>query len=455
MKILITFYDFNNLGGIVNSQEALYAGLTELGHKVKAVRLEWKEKVQPGTPGGRSRVVGEQGMRYDQELGWHWPVENRIPYKGGENLRRWKEFASKFDLIIWQIPVPTLQRGNFGNLDWLELYDVPVKQIVCVHDGNFHKQYPWLYAIRKHLTGAVGVHPCAYHSLKDIDIPRAMAFSPQKDIEKRLSNVEYSDRAAGFLSLQTFKAWKHVDDLVRAIAHMNKTEKKLIAGGGIHYYYMTSKTKLKEIYLANFKSDPDLRPKWKGKRIWDLALENGMEYLGYIHNERRDKIAATVRLLIDPSWAHSLAKQGDHFNRTIIDGLICGCIPVARNLGVATNTEGRGELFRAGENYVMIPWNATPKEFAEIVDEASHMPLKTYRRILEAGRDLLQHFDYRVTAQTIIDLAEGKSAGYYNSRVVGQYSSVLDRASKETLNSFFAGKKAVSRKEEFSVGSLI
>ena len=444
MKILIPFHSLNNPGGIVNTSEGLYAGLRDLGHEVEVVLLHWKETSKAGKSRVSGRIIGCQGLMYDQEFGFVWPTEKRFPYKGRKNLNRWKGFASKFDLIIWQIPVPTKQKSNFGNSDWLELYNVPVKQIAYIHDGNFHRQYPWLYAIKKHLCGIATTNAAGYNSCREIDLPRALAFSPQMNMEERLNNTPYKARSPGFLSLQTFKAWKHVDDLVRAVPHMYGVDKKLLAGGGLHYYYMTSRDKLRPEYIADKKHDPDLPDQYLGRRIWEVGLEHGMKYLGYIHNDRRDRLLGKVRLLIDSSWSHSFAKQGDHINRVVGDGIIGGCIIVARNFGVSTNTKGDGELLKAGKNYVMVPWDATPKEFADIVSSAANMPKSEYEDMLAESRKVVALFDYRLTAQTFVDMAKGKSAGYYKNRPVGRINQSLKVASDRALATFFAGEMGSS-----------
>jgi glycosyltransferase involved in cell wall biosynthesis len=249
-------------------------------------------------------------------------------------------------------------------------------------------------------------------------IKRAMAFSPQMNIEKRFSTRPYKDRG-GWLSLQTFKGWKHVPDLVAAVPHMGEYKKRL-AGKGIDYYYLTSKTKCK----------------WPG--IWDNAILSGMRYYGYLTNEEREKYLSLSRCLIDPSWSKKYAKIGDHFNRVVIDGIIGGCVPIARNLGVATNEEGVGELFIPGKNYIMIPWNATPKEFAGIVDHAVNMSNGARVAMLNNASDLLPHFDYRVTAQTFIDLSFGKAAGFYGKKsTIGEDDPELSARSSHYIHTFF------------------
>jgi glycosyltransferase involved in cell wall biosynthesis len=406
MRILVLFYDLNNLGGIINHAEGLTGGLRALGHEVTSRLLVWKENIASQPPNWRRSLASENGaigVPFDQQAGWAWPPEMRFPYAGKRNLQEWKAFANRFDLVIWQIAVPTMQGQNRGNTDWLELYDLDVPQIAVVHDGNLRDGYPWISLISDKLSGAVGVHPCAYNSLKCLPIPRAMALNPQIDIAARVKAADVSKHErSGWLSLQTFKKWKRVDELVRATALMENTQAKRLAGGGIEYYYMTSPDKVRPEYLdAN------------GNRIWDNALGNGMEYLGYLSNDQREMELHKSRFLIDPSWSKKYAPIGDHFNRTVIDGLIGGCVPIARNLGVATNEKGVGEIFRPNENYCMIPWNATPQEFAEYVDEFVAMPEKRRWEMLAEGRKLLPLFDYRRTAQAFIDLADGKTAGVY------------------------------------------
>ena len=244
MQILVTFFPLNNLGGIINNNECLVAGLQALGHHVENRLLVWKHDVKSSDKWGRQLQpeTAATGIPYDQAAGWHWPAAMRVPYKGRKNLQAWKAFAEQFELIIWQIPVPTKNRANVGNTDWLALYDVDVPQIVQIHDGNMLDGYPWIYAIKDHLTGAVGVHPCAYHSLRWLPVPRALALNPQINVAERIKAADASAQRSGWCSFQTFKGWKRVDELVRAVPHMTNYERKVLGGGGLHYFYMTSKT---------------------------------------------------------------------------------------------------------------------------------------------------------------------------------------------------------------------
>jgi len=427
MKILIAFHDLMDLGGIINNQEDLYAGFQELGHEVDVVKLVWKITHNGRGPNSYDGLEkGKQGFWMNQRKGWVWPNKNVIPYKGARNLQRWKDTAIKYDLIIWQIPVPSKNKKNRGNSEWLELYNVPVKQIAYVHDGNFPARYPWLYAVRHHLVGIGATHPCGYHSLANIDIPRALFFTSQADQDKR-HGPKFRDREKGWFSLQTFKGWKHVDDLIRAVPHMKACQTMVIAGGGIQWYYMNSDDKVKPEYLDE-----------NGDKIWDKAIEAGLEYLGYIQNAEREMCLDNTRFLIDPSWSKKFGAYGDHPNRVSIDALINGAIPIARDQGIAGPEGGDGEFFKAGKNFVMVPWNAAPLEFAEIVDDTMNMGENTFNDMLEEGRKIARLWDNRVVAQHFIDMAEGRPSGVYKKeRDIGQFSQELADKSNQYMEEFF------------------
>lgn len=442
MKILCAFHDITNPGGITNHQEHLTLGLRELGHTVEARLLVWKTSVggaRSSPSRGLKQERGALGMQLDQQVGWFWPPERRFAYKGKYNVGRWREYASRFDLIIWQIPTVTERGDQRGNSDWIGLYDVPVKQIAVIHDGNLVDAYPWIYAVADKLTALAGVHPCGYRMAKKVPLPCALIPNPHHGVLSRVDAADASEATrAGWTSIQTFKGWKRVADLVRAVPHMQGDYPKILGGGGIEYHYMTSKDKMKDAYVASRQRDPDLPVETEGRRIWDVAVESGMQYTGYLSNSERDAQLQLSKFLIDPSWNKKYAATGDHFNRTPIEGIISGCVPIARNLGVADNEAGVGTLFKPGENYVMIPWNAKPSVFADIVDEALNMPESQRLDMLAAGRSLLDMFESRRVAQWYVDLAEGLPAGLENC--VGEETPSIRSASESAMSGFFAPK---------------
>jgi glycosyltransferase involved in cell wall biosynthesis len=447
MKILIAFHEINNYGGIINNQEALHLGLAALGHDVHVVRLDWKSEIGKVRISTR-RISQQRGMftTFDQERGWNWPAKNRFAYKGERQLRRWKDFASQFDAIIWQIPVPTKRRQNFGNSDWVKLYDLPssVKQVAYAHDAHIGRT-PWIYEVCHQFRGVAFTNSAGFGSGLILPVPTSLIITPQANIAERLNNTAWSGRT-GFLSLQTFKGWKHVDDLVRAIPHMKNTEKKMVAGGGLHYHYMTSRDKMKPVYIGNVDKDPDIDPKNIGVPIWTAAESAGMKYCDYVSAEIRDQILGTSKFLIDPSWSHAFAEHGEHYNRTVFESLIAGAIPIARNIGITSRLDGNGELFVAGANYFMIRWDATPKEFADVVDNAMCISEVKYREMLLAGREVLRHVDHVQVAKEFVKLINGESCGVHGSRV-GAINDELETAAKKAMSGFFAGVEDTSEDE--------
>ncbi len=385
MKILITFFPIDDMGGIINHHEQLCAGLQELGHQVTTKLLMWRDKAPLSVAGGRTDM-GASGLSFDQRKGFQWASANIIPYKGAANLEKWKEYASGFDLIIWQVAVPTKRAENRSNTDWIGLYDVDPQQIAVIHDGNFLDSYPWLHLVGNRLAGLACVHNCAFNSARHINVPSALILNPFD-----ISNPASIDRAAfnvrnpGFLSVQTFKAWKRVPELCAAVPYMGNIAKHL-AGKGIDYYYLTSEDKCK----------------YPG--IWQNAVEHGLNYLDVISNFQRDKILRSVTTLIDPSWSKKYGAIGAHFNRVMVDAIIQGAVPIARNLGIGGRAD---DLFQHRKNCLIIMDGVGPELYGNLVNQYCNMEYEFYEHLISNGRALLPSFERKVIAQRFIDLGRG------------------------------------------------
>jgi hypothetical protein len=110
MKILVTMYGINSPGGIINHNENLISGLKLQGHDVNFIELVWRSSVKCKTTKSREGYeMRASDIPVHQGKGWLFPKVNRFAYKGDWNLRRWKQYVAEYDLIIWQIPVPTKQ----------------------------------------------------------------------------------------------------------------------------------------------------------------------------------------------------------------------------------------------------------------------------------------------------------------------------------------------------------
>ena len=417
-------YPLDNLGGIVSNLENQLWGLKELGHEVDFYLLSWQDKFVKPKYTDKELVATFDGWykgclyAAHQMKGWNFPLERKIPYKGANNLRKAKKILSKYDFIIWQIPVPTRQKGNRGNQDWMELYRANDTNVIYSHDAHLINNYPYIYEIKDCITGIASTNVASYYGNKIGGVQKALIFSSH-NLSKMKQRFDYDKRKNGWLSLQTFKGWKHVEDLIRAIPYMDQMEKNL-AGGGREQAYMTSRDKCKPEYFCSRKYDPDLPKKIEKKkiRIWDRALKNGMKWHNWITPEQRDAFLLQTKCLIDPSWNLDFAKKGDHFNRVFTDACIMGSIPIGRNYGISMNEEGQGLIFQAGYNYIMIRHDATPTEFAEIVNEAQNLDRVAWRKMVRRNYKLAKQFDRKHCAQQFVNLAMGKKAGFFNDRKV-------------------------------------
>lgn len=454
MRIAVTIYPLDNLGGIVSNTENLLYGLKEIGHEIDFFLLSWQDKF------GKPQNTDRQLLKKDddwykgfccvahQMKGWNFPADRKIPYKGARNLEKAKSILSKYDLIIWTIPVPTKKRQNQNNLDWIELYKANKNNVVYSHDAHLITKYPYLYEIKEYITGIASTNYASYRTVQIADVPKSLIFSSH-NLTKYKQELDYDKRQNGWLNLQTYKGWKHVDDLVRAIPYMDFM-KKYMAGGGLEQAYMTSKDKCKPEYFCSRSNDPNMPRKVEQQkiRIWDYALKHKMQFLGWITPCKRDAILQKVKSLIDPSWSLNFAKHGDHFNRVFTDAILNGCIPIGRNYGITSNAQGDGLIFKADVNYIMIPHDATPKEFAEIVNSVQHLPPKKWKSIVKYNYELSKQFDRKKSAQSFIDLSKGKPSGFFNDVVIPSTTNPKIIVNSAKIMKNFFGAKKVTRSEE-------
>ena len=399
MEIAIVLYEINNPGGIINHTEVLAKGFKELGHSVELkmiTTVKNKKEFEEGSL-DNSFVKGEFGLWYNQYKGWNITKNENLYFKDVDKI---KETLSKFDLIIWSVPVIPKSKGFSDFTEWQEYYDIPVKQLAIVHDGNLQKLNSHFLDIQDKITGVACVHSCAYETGSVLKVPRALILNPQ--IIKTIEDPDWDKKEKGFLSPQTFKAWKRVEDTIKSIPFMDKDIFKGVAGEGIELCYLKTenKDKMKPHYLVD------------GVPIWKTALENGLEYLGVITNTQRDEYLRKYRTLIDSSESDYYNSFGGHFNRTVIEAMIQGCIPLARELGV---------LFKENDNFIKLPphKNLNPKEFAEVVNYTNNLDKNTATKIQENNFKLIKMFDYIKIAEDFLKLAEGKPCGYYNKIEIG------------------------------------
>lgn len=415
MKIFVVMHTFNNFGGIINHNEQLCAGFKDLGHEVtfayvKPTKTLYSEKTVSSDKGYE---IGEgTGVPVHQGKGWIAPYYS---LKNQDSIKKFVDDANNHDIVIWQSIFGFKNSETENFIDWIPMIeDVSSKQIVVIHDGNLKKLYSWIYKFQHKFSGIACVHPSAFSSADFLEVPRNLILNPQ-NIDKIVKSP-FHQKEKKLLSIQTFKRWKRVDDLIAAIPHISG--KVIVGGDGIERNYMTSVEKCKPEYYCTLNSDPFAKKEMLNKRIWENAENNGnFEYIGFITEKQRDEILKSSMFLLDPSWSRN---YGEHFNRVIVDSMITGTVPIARNLGVSSNENGIGEIFKPEENYLMIPYDCKPKEFGDLINQFFDISQEKYETIVENNFEKIKLFDRKNIAQQYIDLAFGKNAGVYPNNSIGK-----------------------------------
>lgn len=411
MKIAICMYPLNDLGGIINHTEQLIAGFQDLGHEATLFEMVWREKA-PSQRKDTSKggwMTGYSGLPVHQGKGWNFPAENRIAYKDSA-LPSAIQKLEEFDLIIWTTPVPTKIADHRGNVDWIDLYGVNVPQVGIIHDGNALAANAHILEVKEAFKGLACVHACAMKGASFLPIPRAMILNPQDPDAPHIPGWDV--RSRGFVSMQTFKGWKRVHELVEAIAYMpprvNDEELRHIAGEGIEYRYMASPDKCKPQY---FHPDNGEWP-WSGKQMWYAALDNGMQRPpnGYWNSHEVRAMLSKARVLVDPSWSKKYAGVGGHWNRVAVDAIRHGVIPIAQREAMGD------ELFKPNVHYIPLERGMSPETYAQVVWEAGHnLDRPLAMEMQAAGQSLLGLFDRAYVATQFIDLALGRDIEFEQS----------------------------------------
>lgn len=431
MKIAICLFPIMDWGGIINHTEQMAAGLQELGHEVEFFELIWREagKGRRKDMSDGDWRVGATGIPYHQFKGWNFPATNQLAYKN--RPRFVAQRLGKYDAVIWTIPVPTKNSDNERNVDWPTLYENGTKNFVVVHDGNSAKLYPHLIQVEEHLTGVIAVHNCALETSNFLSgIPRFMVVNPQRPIDEEYRCLTWKSRRPGFVSMQTFKAWKRVEDLVRAIPFLppkKPGEIRMVAGEGIEYRYMVSEDKRKAKYYHAIRDDF----RFSGAPIWESALACGMDRppLGYLPDDEVDDLLHSVRILIDPSYSKSYAASGGHFNRVVVDAIRCGAVPLA--VREATGNK----VLRPNKHYFPIDRDVGPTHYAEQIHDAWNMPSSVAEDFRENGRELFENvFHRRVVCQKLESILRGQVNA---DRVDDERPVKAEIKAREILTQFF------------------
>lgn len=470
MKILIGDFSISKYGGIVEHVSAKVKALRALGHDVdlfqftsasttqrfydkKVAELKsgaFQDKLKLNSQNGGYEYDAATGYYKNNYYGFFLPPSNRIGVYEPDALERWRKLTEDADLIIWNF-APTKSsdwdRKDGSKFDfWWRFFDLPsrIAQMFVVHDAYFDVRASNISALKDKIWFLECAHVAAYGCCANIGIPRTLLLNPRYiEDGARMPVRAMGARKYDFFAAHIFKSMKHVDDLIRAVPHLNSSNRGFsvrIAGSGIEQAYMVAGEKCKEPYKVSAKRDPDIDERFYGQRIWDVGEKFGMEYLGQISGEAVRQNLMNAKFAVDPSWAEHYANYcRTHINGFIIEAMLCGCYPVLRDYRglIKGGTEVYDPLFE-NINAVIIPWDATPRQFAEALREAAQMsPAKYLRDTRENFALVKELFNAKNNMSEVLRLVRGGRKLVKKELECGRDSDTVRRVTDEIMEGFY------------------
>ena len=473
MKILIADFKITKYGGIVEYVAAMLRAFNSLGHKVDVAQLNptsisestYKRKVKEFESGEHQRKIKfhSQSGGYEKDAvvgywrnnyyGYFLPPSNRIGVYEKDAVERWNRLVEDFDIIIWNF-MPTkssewLRKEEKFNF-WWKFFDLPnsIKMIFIAHDAYFNIRASNISALKSKILFIGCAHLAAYHCCSEIGIPRDLLLNPRYiEDDESLKIKRMENRKVDFFAAHMFKPMKHMEELIAAIPYVNKgvdkeeRDKIIVAGTGIEYSYMTSETKIKSNYMCSRKRDPNLPLNLDGKMsLWNRALKFGMEYRGQMSGTDVLETLRNTKFAIDPSWStHYSQYCHTHINGFIIEAILNGAYPILRDYrGLSENEEEIYDPLFENIRAIIIPWNATPKQFGNILKEAVKMnPKKFLKDTIHNFQLVKELFSAKVNAKEIIRLCKGGKKLIKNELSIGKDSENVKRITSDIMEDFF------------------
>lgn len=389
-KVLYVIPPGQDMGGIITSSEQLMLGFKEAGHKPSFALLR-----SGGASGGQPR--GQHALDYSIGPGtgllMH-PVHGwRGPCYSTSRPDEWLAYANTFNCVVFGALYGLRNKDTEGRSDWARcITGIKPPVVAMVRDDHLPSRTPWAMAFAPYVAGWAGVQQCSYDSIQGLG-RTALIFSGHGPAHPMAATAVRRWNTA--LAIATWKPWKRGRQLLQAwpaVAGMNL----IMAGDGIELRYMRSKEKARE---KDFNAD--------GSRVWNAALAAGVSYLGCVSEDTRDDLLLRCKFLIDASLRHNTGQ----INRSVVEAMRHGAIPICDPRFISGSDDGSGELFTAYENYLPIRADADPATLAGHI--TGHARAK---RNLEDVRlrnlDLVELFSRRAAAAQLVKLALGKKAGY-------------------------------------------
>lgn len=149
-----------------------------------------------------------------------------------------------------------------------------------------------------------------------------------------------------------------------------------------------------------------------------------------------------TKFAIDPSWSDHYSKYcRTHINGFIIEAMMKGAYPVLRDYrGLTEESKNKDIYDPLFENIraVIIPWNATPKEFGEALKKAMSMPEKKFLKDTLYNFEIVRElFNSKKNAQEIIRLCRGGRKLVRKELEIGKDSENVKRITDDIMENFY------------------
>lgn len=472
MKIIIADFAIAKYGGIVEWVAGMLKAFKSLGHEVDVAQMTpssttqsaYDKKVKEFESGEHQRKIKfhSQAGGYEKDTtvgywrnnyyGYFLPPSNRIGVYEKNAVQRWKDLVKDVDIIIWNfMPTKSSAWDKKGvKFDfWHEFFDLPsnIKQVFVSHDAYFNIRASNISALKDKILFIACAHLAAYQCCSEIGIPRSLLLNPRYlDDNAKMPVKLMNKRKQDFFAAHMFKSMKHMEELIAAIPYLQKGEDERfavrIAGTGIEYNYMTSETKTKSNYMCSLKRDPDLPKKLDGKiSLWNRAMKFGMEYMGQMSGSDVLQTLQNTKFAIDPSWAEHYAQYcRTHINGFIIEAMLNGAYPVLRDYRGLCKTKGEEIYDPLFENIkaIIIPWDATPKQFGLALKKAMSMSPKKFLKDTQHNfQVVMELFNSKKNALEIMRLCKGGKKLVRKELEIGKDSENVKRITSEIMEDFY------------------
>lgn len=472
MKVIFADFKIAKYGGIVSYVSDMLKAFRDLGCEVDVAQLNpasisqsaYDKKVAEFESGEHQRKIkfhSQAGGYEKDEVTGYWrnnyygyflPPSNRIGVYEKDAVERWRKLVDDVDIILWNF-MPT-KSSDWYRKDkkfdfWWKFYDLPSKtrQVFLCHDAYFNVRASNISALKGKILFLGCAHLAAYQCCSEIGIPRTLLLNPRYIPDgARMPIKAMPKRSDDFFAAHMFKSMKHMEELIAAVPYIQKgSERKYsvkIAGTGIEYNYMTSPTKTKSSYMCTKKRDPNLPDKLDGKiSLWNRAEKFGMQYMGQMSGSDVIKTLRNTKFAVDPSWSEHYAHYcNTHINGFIIEAMLNGAYPVLRDYrGLAK--DGDEDIYDPlFENVraIIIPWDATPKQFADKLKEAMKMSPAKFLKDTKANFDLVcELFNAKKNAEEIIRLCRGGRKLVRKELETGVDSDNVKRITEDVMENFY------------------